>query len=206
MKPKKGELLCQFKINLRDTEPPVWRRLQVPSSYSLWDLHVAIQDAMGWTDSHLHMFRIRAQQKRKEVMIGIPDQEFDDIEILPGWMTPMDRFLWRPGASAVYEYDFGDSWYHDLLLEGVLISEAGLGYPQCLAGENACPPEDCGGISGYYDLLKIVQDSSHEEHEVSVLWLKSMVPDNFPFDPTKFDPKGVRFDNPKRRLRNLLGR
>ena len=149
MKLKKGELIFQYKISLLDTKPSVWRRIQVPSGYSFWDLHVAIQDSMGWTDSHLHMFRIRPQGKQKDLRIGIPDDEFDDLEILAGWEIPLDRFFWRPGTSAVYEYDFGDSWNHDVLLEGVLIPEAGSTYPRCLAGENACPPEDCGGIWGY---------------------------------------------------------
>jgi hypothetical protein len=87
MNPKKLEPVYQFKITLWDTTPPVWRLIQVPSSYSFWDLHVAIQDAMGWTDSHLHMFRVRSMNKRKEVNIGIPDESFDDIEILAGFMS-----------------------------------------------------------------------------------------------------------------------
>ena len=203
MRLKKGELIYQFKITLLHTEPSIWRRIQVPSGYSFWDLHVAIQDAMGWTDSHLHMFRMHPPGKQKEINIGIPDNEFDDIEIVAGWHTPLERCFWRPGTRAIYEYDFGDSWEHDLLFEGVLIQEAGFSYPRCLAGENACPPEDCGGVNGYHDLLRTVQDSSQKEHESMVVWLASMVPDNIPFDPTRFDAKKVRFDNPKRRLRNL---
>jgi hypothetical protein len=201
--PKKVTLVYQIKITLRDTEPPVWRLIQVPSSYSFWDLHVAIQDAMGWTDSHLHMFRVSSINKRKEVNIGIPDENFDDIQILAGWEIPLSLHFREPGAKGIYEYDFGDSWEHDVLLEGVLIPEAGAKYPRCLAGANACPPEDCGGIGGYYNLLETIRDPLHEEYEESLIWLKSMVPGNVPFDSTKFAPEEVHFDNPKKRLRSL---
>jgi hypothetical protein len=203
MSTKMLKQIYQFKITLRDTTPPVWRRIQTPSDYSFWDLHVAIQDAMGWTDSHLHMFRVRPMNKRKVINIGIPDESFDDIEILAGWEIPLSRYFWQPGSQAGYEYDFGDSWEHDLLLEGVLIPEAGIKYPRCLAGENACPPEDCGGIGGYYRLLEMLQDPSHQEHEESLIWLESMVPGNVPFDARKFNPGEVHFDNPKKRLKAL---
>jgi hypothetical protein len=203
MKLKKGELIYQFKIELLETKPPVWRRIQLPASSSFWDLHVAIQDAMGWTDSHLHMFRVPTLNKRKEVKIGIPDDDWDDKKFLAGRKTPLAPFFWIPGIRRVYEYDFGEGWEHEVLLEGVLIPEPALEYPRCLAGENACPPEDCGGVGGYYNLLEIIRDPSHEEHEDRIIWLESMVPGNVPFAPNKFDPAQVHFDNPKKRLRNL---
>jgi hypothetical protein len=203
MNPKKLQPVYQFKITLRDITPQVWRLIQVPSSYSFRDLHVAIQDAMGWTDSHLHMFRVRFMNKRKAVNIGIPDENFDDIEIFAGWEIPLFRHFWKPGIQGIYEYNFGDCWEHDVLLEGVLIPEAGVKYPRCLAGENACPPEDCGGVGGYYDLLEIIRDPSHEEYKETLIWLESMVPGNVPFDSREFDPEDVHFDNPKKRFKSL---
>lgn len=122
---------------------------------------------------------------------------------MAGWEIPLSRRFWEPGVQGIYEYDFGDSWEHDVLLEGVLIPEAGVKYPRCWVGENACPPEDCGGVRGYYDLLEIIWDPSHEEYEDTIMWLRSIVPGNVPFDSRKFDPEEVHFDNPKKRLKSL---
>jgi hypothetical protein len=98
-----------------------------------------------------------------------------------------------------YEYDFGDGWSHEILLEAILLKEKGITYPQCVAGERACPPEDCGGISGYYHLLEILRDPNHVEHEENIDWLKGHAKNYCPYDPEEFDCKGVRFDNPKKR-------
>jgi hypothetical protein len=194
-----SHLICQFKISLSEIEPLIWRRIQVPAKYSFWDLHVAIQDAMGWLDYHLHAFRIRQKHKRKFIEIGIPIEEWDAEMIVPGWEIPIPDYLTEPGQLAEYEYDFGDGWRHEVLLEGILLKTKGAKYPKCIDGERACPPEDCGGIPGYYRLIEILQDPKHDEYEGYVGWLKGHAKNYYPYEPDKFSPDHVRFDNPKRR-------
>lgn len=99
----------------------------------------------------------------------------------------------RPGVVAQYEYDFGDGWEHELTLEAILPRQRGKKYPLCLGGARACPPEDCGGVGGYEDLVTVIQTPTHEEHESTLRWLGGR------FDPEKFDPRGVKFDDPARR-------
>lgn len=158
MKPNKNHLIYQFKVTLKDIQPSIWRRIQVPDQYSFWDLHVAIQDSMGWLDYHLHVFRIPGLHRGKAVEIGIPDDEIDDDVIIPGWTIPICDYFREPGNTAMYAYDFGDGWLHEVMLEGILIKEKGVKYPRCIAGERACPPEDCGSVPGYYDLLDIIRN------------------------------------------------
>jgi len=112
-----NQLVYQFKVSLQEIEPTIWRRLQVPAKYSFWDLHVAIQDAMGWLDYHLHEFRLRKPHGRKWIEIGIPDDESGDYEVLPGWKIPIRDYFKEPGQTALYIYDFGDGWKHDLVFE-----------------------------------------------------------------------------------------
>jgi len=193
---KYQNIVYQFKISLQEISPPVWRRIQVPSRYSFWDLHVAIQDSMGWLDYHLHAFRIKKPHKSRVSHIGIPDDEFDDIQELPGWTEYIADYFQVPGKTAEYEYDFGDGWIHDILFEGMLLKEKNVKYPLCLAGERACPPEDCGGVWGYAELLEILNDPSHEEHESMKLWLSGLYVN---YDPEHFDCRSVRFDAPGRR-------
>jgi hypothetical protein len=118
---KRGTHVYQFKIVLRDVTPPVWRTVQVPESYTFWDLHVAIQDAMGWLDYHLHVFRVTAPGARGAVQIGIPDDDaLEGAEpTLPGWEIPIASYVPAPGTVIRYEYDFGDGWEHDVTLEAI---------------------------------------------------------------------------------------
>ncbi len=190
MPPKRR--VYDFRIVLLDTKPTIWRRIQVPETYTFWDLHVAIQDAMGWLDSHLHAFRFGKVGAMQE--IGIPDDGgFSDIETLAGWETPIREYF-EVGTGCTYEYDFGDGWVHELTLQGLVLAEKGKKYPICLEGEMACPPEDCGGIPGYYHLLEVLSHPEDEEYEDFLRWLGGE------YDPKSFDPARVKFDNPKKRL------
>lgn len=193
----KKSLVYQFRVSLRDIDPPIWRRIQVPARYSFWDFHVALQDSMGWLDYHLHMFRTADPGSRQVVEIGIPDDEpfEDDTPCLPGWEIPIAAYFLEPGTRADYEYDFGDSWEHEILLEDIVERVPKQRYPKCLAGARACPPEDCGGVSGYEDLLAIIADPLHEEYESMMEWLGGQ------FAPDAFDPRRVRFDSPSKRWR-----
>jgi hypothetical protein len=187
----------QFKISLRNIKPEIWRRIVVPANYSFWDLHVAIQDSMGWLDSHLHAFNVKKPDSGMSEQIGIPDDDYmdDELVFLPGWEILIAKYFHKPGDNASYEYDFGDAWEHEIILE--MIGERGpkTKYPQCLDGARACPPEDCGGTDGYNELLTIIADPSDEEHESTMEWLGGK------YDPEKFNNTKVRFDNPKKRLK-----
>lgn len=192
-------LVYQFKVTLSDILPPVWRRIQVPMQYTFWDLHVALQDSMGWLDYHLHMFRLPEPHKKSVMEIGIPGDEMDDVVTLPGWEIRIAEYITEPGNVALYEYDFGDGWEHELLLEGILLKEKGVKYPRCIAGARACPPEDCGGVPAYYQLLKTLGNPKHKEYRETIDWLKGHAKSYYPYRPDEFEPEKVHFDNPKRR-------
>ena len=185
----------QFKLALVGIEPPIWRRIQVPDTYSFWDLHVALQDSMGWLDYHLHVFRVRGPGAGDCEQIGIPDDDpfKGDKPTLPGWEVPITRNFSGPGTTVPYEYDFGDGWKHELTLEAILPRQAGQKYPICVDGARACPPEDCGGVYGYENLLTVIQDPTNEEYERILEWLGGR------YDPDGFDPERVKFDDPARR-------
>jgi hypothetical protein len=183
----------QFKISLKGTRPPIWRRIQVPDYYTFWGLHTAIQNAMGWLDLHLHAFRIINPKKRIEEEIGIPDDEFDGPEhkVLAGWKQKISRYFSVKNNKALYIYDFGDYWEHDLKLEKILLRDTQKNYPICVAGRRACPPEDCGGLPGYEDLLEVLSNPEHEEYETMLEWVGGE------FDPEHFEVNEVYFSDPK---------
>lgn len=189
----------QFKITLRGITPPIWRRILVSDRYSLFDLHIAIQSAMGWKDRHLHTFRFSASGGRT-VEAGSPDLELLPAERarIPSWNVDAGTIFGDPGTRAEYEYDFGDGWVHEVLLEAITPRTAKTKLPRCIAGERACPPEDCGGPHGYEDLLRILGDASDPAHQDMILWLGR------PFDPERFDAATVRFFNPRRKLEGML--
>ena len=193
---KESQNIYQFKITLGGIKPTVWRRIQVPDYCFFWDLHVAIQDAMGWEDYHLHEFEILNPKTGERDLIGIPsDDDWGDVNVLPGWKTPLSSYFSSSNKKATYEYDFGDSWEHKITLEKMLPLDPGATYPRCLAGERTCPPEDCGGIWGYQELLEIMKDPKHEEYKERM----ELIGDDF--DPESFSPDSVRFNDPKERLK-----
>jgi hypothetical protein len=191
----------QFKITLRGIRPPIWRRIQVPDNYTFWDLHVAIQDAMGWFDAHLHAFEVANPKTGLVEEIGIPEEDFNrgNHRTIAGWKRKIAQYFSEENTKARYVYDFGDDWVHDIKLEKILPGDKDVSYPQCLAGKRACPTEDCGGIWGYEELLEIVSDPEHEQHEEMVEWLGDE-----DFDPDYFDRTEVQFGDPKERLKYAL--
>ncbi len=182
---------------MQGAKPPIWREIIVPEDYTFFNLHVAIQDAMGWTDSHLHQFFIGNPSKGQTKYIAWPnpDMEVDmderEIEI--------NRFLKKEKDSVFYEYDFGDGWTHRIELKKILGLDQKSRYPQIVAGKNACPPEDCGGLWGYYDLIEIINNPKHEEREDVMDWLGIENPEDF--KPGYFDKDKVVFNDPKRVLK-----
>ena len=195
---KKYERVYQFKITLKGIKPALWRRIEVPETYSFWDLHVAVQDAMGWKDCHLHDFTMPNPHTHKKERIGIPDEDFD-LEFLPGWELKMSDYFSLKNSAAIYKYDYGDNWVHTVKLEKIFPRLKETKYPRCIDGERACPPEDCGGIYGYQDFLEAIMDPAHEQHEDLLVWAGS------DFEPESFDPGKVRFDNPRKRWEYAFG-
>ncbi|MGB9694306.1 MAG: plasmid pRiA4b ORF-3 family protein [Fervidobacterium sp.] len=191
---KKFERVYQFKITLQGSNPPIWRRIQVPETYTFWDLHIAIQDAMGWLDCHLHMFEIVDPSTGMKCEIGIPEKEYDEYgETLPGWKQKIADYFSMENLKANYVYDFGDNWEHNIQLEKILPREKGVNYPRCIKGKRACPPEDCGGVWGYEEFLEAIKDPKHEEHEEMLEWVGGE------FDSEHFDVNEVVFDDPDKR-------
>jgi hypothetical protein len=190
----------QFKIELAEISPLIWRRILVPSDYNFWDLHVAIQDSLGWLDYHLHHFSMKKKGKKANDDIGIPDfDRFDDMpEIFPGWEISIQTYFHDLGATATYMYDYGDSWRHSIQLDGYMFKEKNIKYPICIAGERACPPEDCGGVGGYLELLKTLSDPEDEDYEAMKAW------GGKDWDPEKFDKNSIRFDNPHQRWKKAF--
>jgi len=188
--------ILRFRIELQDVTPPIWRRIVVPADSTFWDLHVAIQDAMGWEDKHLHAFRLDSAGQG-HVLVGIPDPD-GETKVLPGWKAKLRRRFGRPGDRAIYEYDFGDSWRHVVLLEANASGEPGIRYPRCLDGARRCPPEDCGGAPGYEDFLAAIADPDHEAHDEMLAWCGGS------YDPEAFNPRSVTFTDPAERLKALL--
>jgi hypothetical protein len=194
---KKFERVFQFKVTLKGVKPAVWRRFQVPESYTFWDLHVAIQDVFGWDDYHLHEFELMNPESGEIATIGIPEgMGLFEREILAGWKQRISAWFSKDYRSALYTYDFGDEWEHIVKLEKILPREAKKKYPVCVAGKRACPPEDCGGVWGYGDFLKVLKDPDNEEYEDMLNWVGGK------FDPEHFDPQKVRFTDPVRRRRS----
>jgi hypothetical protein len=184
----------QFKVTLKHVRPPVWRRIQVPETYTFWDLHVAIQDAMGWGDMHLHGFTVPARYPWDRRHIGVPSEE-DLIRVEPGWKVGIREVFGAERQVVHYVYDFGDGWEHTVRLEKILPREEGVEYPRCTGGRRACPPENCGGPWRYARLLEVLRDPHHPERQEWEEWLDR------PLEPDSFDPGQVVFENPRRRLR-----
>ncbi len=165
-----------IKVTLDDSRPPIWRRLQVPSNTTLQQLHHLIQTAFGW--ENYHMWAFEAGRER----YGLADR---GLGIRSAASKRLGEVAPIVGSRLGYTYDFGDNWEHDILVEAVGDAEPGIAYPRCLTGRRACPPEDCGGMWGYDDLIEILADPGHEEHEERLEWLGMDSADQF--DPAAFD-------------------
>lgn len=171
-----GARTYQLKIVLAGTRPPVWRRLQVPGAASLGWLHAAIQVAMGWTNSHLHQFRIGEKVYSQTGDFQDAPQMLDENRFTLQQLAP------RAKATIEYEYDFGDSWWHTITVEKILSPAAKAATTAvCLKGARACPPEDCGGVWGYENLVAALADPKHPEHASLKEWVGGKL------DPEKFN-------------------
>ena len=160
--------IYQLKVTLLGSKPPIWRRILVPADLTLAKLHGVLQTVMGWYDEHMHEFR--ASQNR----FGRPDLQGSGMR-MPGVeseaTTTLSAVLRKTGAKMTYTYDFGDSWEHGIVLEKQLAIDPHTTYPLCIDGQLACPPEDCGGIHGYYALLQARTNPRHPRHKELCDWI-----------------------------------
>jgi hypothetical protein len=171
-----SKTVYQIKVTLSDSKPPIWRRVLVADGTTLLQLHTILQTVMGWADYHLHMFTINGQ------IYGDPeDDEYGDMGTKNESRFKLNQLVGREGFKFRYEYDFGDSWLHDLLVEKILSAEKNTHYPVCVVGKRACPPEDSGGVGGYEEILEARTNSKHPQHREYKEWIGEN------FDPEHFD-------------------
>jgi hypothetical protein len=192
--PAKGKTpvddIFQIKVTLSGSHPPIWRRLLVPANLTLAALHNVLLVAMGWDGSHLYEFR-----KGKQFW-GRPNPEdrfFDLPPTINDRKVRLDEVLLRARSSFVYTYDMGDSWEHAIVLEKRLPVDPNVKYPACLGGERASPPEDCGGVPGYYDLPEASRNPEHPRHGELLEWVgEDWNPDPFSLDDVNRSLHGRR--------------
>ena len=170
----------QYKITLRGIQPPIWRRFQVEDAMTFEDFHTAIQLVMGWEMSHLYAFNVNRElitdgESRREM--GERGRDAEDTEL--------KKMVKKEGTTFNYTYDFDDSWEHEIVLEKILPLDPDQLYPYCLDGARACPPEDCGGLPGYMDILETLKKPKSKAYKELMEWLDEE------FDPEAFDPEAV---------------
>ncbi|MEV6095134.1 plasmid pRiA4b ORF-3 family protein [Nocardia sp. NPDC051981] len=171
--------IYRLRVDLRGAKPPIWRRLEVPGDIPLNELHDVLQVAFEWDDDHLHVFETDFGD------FGEPDPELGRRAETKATLEQVAS----GGAKLVYTYDFGDDWEHTILVEHIGPAEATAEYPRCTGGRRAAPPEDCGGIWGYENLLATLADPSGQEHEDLLEWLGLDAADDF--DPAQFDKNAI---------------
>ena len=170
----------RFKITLKDTSPPIWRRIET-KDVTLEKLHGLIQTAMGWTNSHMHQFQIGDTRYTDPRFM---EHAWDDFGAISYAGVRVSDLVAQHGTELQigYEYDFGDGWQHAIVLEDVSDAERTVRYPRCVDGDRACPPEDVGGVWGFADFVEAVTNPDHPQHDELLEW-------NGPFDPDEFDAK-----------------
>jgi hypothetical protein len=174
--------ICQLKVTLLGSKPPIWRRIEVEMATPLPILSRILLRTMGWEGGHLFQYRVG------KTFYGEPVGD-DFVDMRDESKYRLADILPKEKSKAIFEYDFGDSWEHELVVEKILEPEAGVKYPCCTAGKMACPPEDSGGVWGYAELVKALKDPEHPEHETYVEWLDLESGEDF--DPADFSIEDV---------------
>lgn len=178
-RPKKAATeIYQLKVTLRHVRPPIWRRIHVPGDITLRTLHEVLQDTIGWMGGHLHQYVV------KGVFYGEPDPDFG-FPLTNDKRARLRDVVGGVKDKFIYEYDFGDGWEHDILVEAILQPEPGVTYPLCVKGKRNCPPEDVGGPWGYANFLEAIRNKDHPEHQEYLDWIGGS------FDPEEFDLKDL---------------
>jgi hypothetical protein len=177
-----GDQVYRLKVTLAGAKPPIWRRIELRDC-TLKELDLIVQEAMGWTNSHLHTFEALG------ATYGDPDPDWD---VEDEGKLRLSEIVGEGLKKFRYTYDMGDNWEHVLQVEKPVPAEEGANYPRCVGGARACPPEDCGGVWGYADLLEVLADPGNEEHEERLEWLGG-----------EFDPEAFDLEETNRRLAAL---
>lgn len=189
----KSKEIYQFKISLNDVHLPIWRRVLLPSTATFKDLHKVIQVAFGWRDSHMHQFVIGGENTDHMYIVSKETEDHLDMDNsstelrMAEETTTLFDIIPKMAKKLMYEYDFGDNWQHTVALEKTVPYKSGQSYPACIAGENACLPEDCGGAPGYENLCKVLGDPKNPEHKEMLKWLD--IKKASEFDPYMFNLK-----------------
>lgn len=171
----------QFKVQLRYIRPPIWRRVVLPDNATLGDLHQVIQVAMGWHSCHMHSFRIGGVYYTSRDAAEMEDMDMENEE-----RVPLAEVVTRAKQKFIYEYDFGDSWEHEIVAEKFLPIDPAAKYPVCLGGARACPPEDCGSFPGYMNILEALDAKPPTKEQKELLeWVGE------DYDPERFDLDAV---------------
>ncbi|MEA2053678.1 MAG: plasmid pRiA4b ORF-3 family protein [Candidatus Thermoplasmatota archaeon] len=179
--------ILQLKIGLNGIKPAIWRRFLVEDSISFHELHGIIQIVMGWENYHLYEFEVddtRIEASSKGFFVDAVWIAFRPKakKTKPATKTRLNDFIKTEKQRFYYLYDFGDKWEHAIRVEKILEKDDSQKYPVCIAGKRACPPEDCGGVWGYQELMEIRKDKNHPEYEERIVeWLGE------DFDPEHFD-------------------
>lgn len=171
------EQIYQIHISLKGSQPKIWRRMLVKPDITLVDFHKIIQTVMGWTNSHLHQF-IKGED-------SYSPEEFEVEDTKNSRTVKLNSLLKKEQDKINYEYDFGDGWLHDIVLEKIMPLDKSMQIPSCIAGEANCPPEDCGGIWAYTELKNIISNPRHKGYKGMMAWLGGE------FDPDYFDVKDI---------------
>ena len=171
--------IYELYVELEGIEPLIWRRLLVPSTIKLSKLHDLLQLAMGWTNSHLHSFHIG------ERAFSMSGADLEELQMQDERKYTLEAALGDSVRKFIYEYDFGDSWRHRIKVKPILNPNTEWFYPLCIAGARASPPEDVGGVGGYFEFLSAIKDSKHEEHDSMLVWVGGA------FDPEGFDLNSI---------------
>lgn len=177
------DTVYQIKVMLEYIEPVIWRRLLVPADITLSRLHSILQIAFGWTNSHMHHFFDKEQEFFSPKVMA--NDDFGGPPARDTAQTRLADVMKKPRDALRYEYDFGDSWLHYIQLEKILADAGDTPVPSCIAGENAGPPDDCGGPPGYQHLMAVMANPKHPEFEEMAEWVRQ------PFDPRRFDTARV---------------
>ncbi|HEC76336.1 MAG TPA: plasmid pRiA4b ORF-3 family protein [Thermoplasmatales archaeon] len=178
--------ILQLKISLDGINPEIWRRFLVKDNISFENLHNIIQIVMGWENYHLYEFEIDEKFIEADEDRFFVDAVWKNFmprrKTLPARETELKELIKSEKQKFHYLYDFGDSWLHTIIVEKIFDEDVSKRYPICLDGERACPPEDCGGVGGYLELLEIKENKNHPEYEERIVeWLGE------DFDPEYFD-------------------
>jgi hypothetical protein len=177
------QYIYQLRVSLRYIKPPIWRRVLVPDDWLLGELHPVLVAVMGWYGYHMHAFRFGGGFKPIEytthqIVMESGPRVLDEDTVL------LRHLIRRKGQTFTYEYDFGDGWLHEVKVEKLLPYDPSVALPVCLAGERACPPEDCGSFAGYANLLRALAKPATKED-------RQLLECTGNYDPEKFDLEAV---------------